>query len=273
MPNHCCCLHRLLPRSVEGQRHERRPGARRPSGTSSNSRSRARARHPTRHRRARPPRALPPMREGRHLQRPMRPLQLAHRASPLEETRHAHPSNCPSPRETTANQAMTDRNSEWPCPKCGRQNAHEHDRCLVCRTRNPRRVRTQGRPLPPPRPNARLQGRPRQMKRKRPAPPKQLTPGAQVRRRLPRRRQAHPRPRLVPLRRHEPRRPHLPTHRHRRRRQRPRPQGRSSMPALHAARVLDPDVRPGSAFPLIAYNDAPERTEADVLDLLNRLAA
>jgi predicted amidophosphoribosyltransferase len=37
---------------------------------------------------------------------------------------------------------MTDRNSEWPCPKCGRQNAHEHDRCLVCRTRNPRRVRT-----------------------------------------------------------------------------------------------------------------------------------
>ena len=51
------------------------------------------------------------------------------------------------------------------------------------------------------------------------------------------------------------------------------PEGRSSLPALHAARVLDPDVRQGSAFPLIAYNDAPERTEAEVLDLLARLAA
>lgn len=51
------------------------------------------------------------------------------------------------------------------------------------------------------------------------------------------------------------------------------PEGRSSQPALHAARHLDPNVRSGSAFPLIAYNDAPERTEAEVLALLDQLAA
>jgi hypothetical protein len=44
-------------------------------------------------------------------------------------------------------------------------------------------------------------------------------------------------------------------------------------PAEHAARQLEPHGRTGSAYALIRYNDAPERTEADIHEFLNRLAA
>lgn len=43
-------------------------------------------------------------------------------------------------------------------------------------------------------------------------------------------------------------------------------------PVLHAARHVAPAGRNGSAYSLIAYNDAPERTEDQVLDLLDQLS-
>lgn len=44
-------------------------------------------------------------------------------------------------------------------------------------------------------------------------------------------------------------------------------------PALHAARTLAPQGRAGSAYSLIAYNEAPERTEHDILTFLDGLSA
>jgi hypothetical protein len=43
-------------------------------------------------------------------------------------------------------------------------------------------------------------------------------------------------------------------------------------PSLHAARRLAPQGRTGSAYSLIDFNDAPERTEAQVLQLLDELS-
>jgi len=44
-------------------------------------------------------------------------------------------------------------------------------------------------------------------------------------------------------------------------------------PAEHAARQLEPNGRKGSAYALIRYNDAPERTEADIHAFLDQLSA
>ena len=45
-----------------------------------------------------------------------------------------------------------------------------------------------------------------------------------------------------------------------------------SGPAGAIARCVDPDARSGSVYAVIAYNEAPDRTETEVINLLQKLS-